>query len=142
MNRILVIVTFALLSSACQSGPDRSPGSTGTAGVPVGTTSAQTVGQDQGTAQASETVSSTNTVTPTVFNLMGAKTIKIRQVVDGETEVTMEGHDEAVVEINSANMGVRFGNEGQKSSASSGGGAAGGTGSAARDTSQPPGNEP
>lgn len=141
MKQLIPIIILPLCLTACQSGPDRSPGSAGGALTPNSVQGAQTIGNDQGSAQASENITATNTVTPSVYNILGAKNVRIQRSPDGSETIDVTG-SEGDVAVGAANMGVRFGDEGQEASASTGGGAAGGVGGAVRERTSPGGETP
>lgn len=128
MNRIAIFL-LPLALVACQSGPDRSPGGIGTATTPTNVQGAQEVGRDQGTASATEGVTVSNTVTPTIVNAFGVKSLKIQRGPDGEESIEMTGSEGELIIEGGLNAGVHIG-EGQTGTGSSGGGAAGGVGGA------------
>lgn len=118
MNKFFTFAFLALFTVACGTG------GTPTSTTPVSTNAAQTVGNDQGSAQATETVSATNNNTPTIVNILAAKKV----TMDGG-KIEVEGSDDAEVSIGAATFGTQsFGDEGLRAEAGSGGGAAGSTG--------------
>lgn len=122
----LVLSAVCLLPS-CASGPG------GTVTTPVGTTTAQNVGQDQGTANAAESASTSVTVSPTIVNLIGVQRATIQRTPEGGESIEVTGPESANIVISAAaNMGVTIGNESARAESSSGGGAAGGAGGAVR----------
>ena len=121
----LMMVLVALFITGCQSPGDASPGNAGTTTVP--TQGAQTNTGTQRQATGTETGSATNTVNPTLVNIFGAKMVRIVRNADGET-IEAEGADDASVTVGGANLGVTFGNEGQRASIESGQGSTGSDG--------------
>lgn len=126
---VLFALVIALSAAGCASGDG------GQVTTPVQTQGAQTVGRDQGSAQASESGSAQVHMRPMVNNIFGAKSVKIVADTDGGSSVEVEGSDSSEVAVTGSSFGNFNMNEGtQEASVSSGGGAAGGTGGAARET--------
>lgn len=122
---IFLMAAVLVLLSACTSPGDQSPGVAGTTTVP--TFGAQNNQGGQRQAIGTETGSATNTVNPSLVNIFGAKSVKITRNSEGET-IEAEGADDASVEVSGANLGVTFGNEGQRASVESGQAATGSDG--------------
>lgn len=119
MKNLTMMLVIALFTVAC-AGTGSAPASS----TPVSTNAAQTVGQDQGSAQASEAVTATNNMTPTNHIIIGAKKV----VIDGG-KIEVDGADDAEVTIRATALGVQtFGDDGLHAESSSGGGSAGSTG--------------
>ena len=123
-----VLISLLGLLTACST--------PGTSTTPVAANAAQNVGNDQGSAQATESGSAVNTNSPVIMNLFGAKKVVITK--EGEGVVAeIEGQDDAEVTVSGARFGNQtFGDEAQSAEVSSGGGAAGSTGANAN--KQPP----
>ena len=124
MRTIITLAIVALLG-ACST-----PGTTTT---PVSGTAAQNVGGDQGAANATESGSAVNTVTPITVNALAAQEVTVT-VKDGAPEVKITANPSAKVVVAGASFGnVIFGEGAMSSKVTSGGGAAGG-GDATRQT--------
>lgn len=113
---IIQCLCIALISLLCACQSD-SPGTADSTVIPA--QGGNTVQGGQRQATGTETGSATNTVSPTLVNIIGAKTVKITRNSEGET-IEASGHDDASVEVSGANLGVTFGNEGQSASVESG----------------------
>ena len=123
MRRSLALLVVAVCVG-CQS--------TGTTTTPISTQAAQNVGQDQGTAQATESGSAINHLRPVIVNALAAKTVEIT-MVNGEPKITITASEDSEVKVQGAYFGnVRFNDENAHAEVSSGGGSAGGTGGAVR----------
>lgn len=121
---LIFVLSFA---GGCASGPG------GQVAPNVQTQGAQTVGNDQGSAQASESISAQTHVAPNVFNVFGAKSVKVAVAPDAGVQMEVEGSESSTVEVAGSTFGNFNMNESDvKTSGSSGGGAAGGTGGAER----------
>lgn len=129
---LLLFCFFSFALGACASDG-------GVATTPVATTGAQTVGGNQGTAQATESGSAVNHLYPTVVNAFAAKTVRVSSDQNGRPVVDVTSADDATVEVSgAASFGyVRWGDAGVQAHVESGGGAAGGAGDAIR-TATPP----
>lgn len=112
----LFILSFCL--AACST--------PGNAANPVNAQAAQNVGNDQGSAQATETVSSQTDIRPVIYNFIGFSSAKVNP--EGGVEASGEGGGfNGTLTVQGATLG-----EGASSQAHSGGGAAGGTGNPER----------
>lgn len=122
------LALIAMLTvGGCASGPG------GQVAPNVQTQGAQTVGNDQGSAQASESISAQTHITPVINNIFGAKSVEVTTTPDGGSSTKVEGSTESQITVSAATMGNFNMNESDvKTSGSSGGGAAGGTGGAER----------
>lgn len=128
------IALFLLLIGALSLGACTTSGGTNT--TPVAATGAQTVGNDQGTAQATESGSATNTNSPVIMNLFGAKKVTIKKGDDG-VEAEIKGQADAEVTVSGAQFGNQtFGDDAQSAEISSGGGSAGAAGASASKTTE------
>lgn len=136
MKQLAIMVAFlAVFCLSCST-----PGGS-TVTTPVGATGAQTVGNDQGTAQATESGSATNNNNPTLMIVNAAKKVTITVDADGATAAQVEGAEDAEVNISGAYFGVqRFGDDGMQAEVSSGGGSAGAAGASATKVSGDSGN--
>lgn len=123
MTMTMTAALLAMLLGACQM-----PG--GTATTPVGTTTAQNVGQDQATSQATESGSANAGVNQ--YNIFGARNVTI----DAGGALQVETAPDAELEVAGAAIFGSVRVDGQEAEVSSGGGAAGGTGGTTRQANE------
>lgn len=115
---LLIVAAILLPFSACGTTRDGSAaGSTSTSAQ-----AGQTVGNDQKQATAAETGSASASQNPNVYNIIGAKTVKITSDAEGTVALEAEGAEDATVEISAAQFGntIQGSENSQSASVSSG----------------------
>lgn len=139
-------ITVAALAAVILLPACAGTGTGGATSTPISTQGAQTVGGDQGQAQATETGSAVNHIRPLSVNLFGLNKATVRINTEDEeapiVRVDAEGDGSGTFNMHEATFGTKIGDRSANPSVSSGGGAAGGTGSAARGaTTSTPGDQ-